>query len=132
MKKFISILLLVPISFSWNAFVCAESQDKNDYKVSFKLERDCNQLVVKPMCLNNTKSEVVLRYKLEFRRISQNKNDFKPVTQSGIIELSPGEEKLVCRMEVPSREKDGYEINLYLYKSGIHVGVYSISRRPWM
>ncbi len=98
------ILLLIIISLSalcqWPAAVCSQQQVNADFRVSFNLDRDADNLVIKPVCLNKTKTEAILRYKLEVKRLIKGKFDKKTAIQSGIFAVLPGEEKIVCRMEV--------------------------------
>lgn len=125
-----SIILVFLIMLSWPSPSYGQNLNSNDFHVSFGFDKDGSHLVIKPTCLNKTNKEVVLRYKVDFRKVSKNQSKDKHLTQSGILQLSPGEEKVVCKMEVPAPGQDGYILGLYLYKKGSRIGVYSVSRQP--
>ncbi len=127
MKNYIFIFVAL-ILCSWTTSAFGQAKNSEDFNVRFDLDMDSDHLVIKPMCLNKTNTDSVLRYKLEVKGLIRGKIDRKPSTQSGIFELLPKEEKPVCTMEVRIQRAEGYQIDLYLYKSGSQIGVYSISR----
>jgi hypothetical protein len=126
-KKNIIMLIAAFLSF-WPVIVYGQSQGNRHYLVNFNLDRDSCRFVIRPTCVNRTKKEAVLRYRIEFRRMNKSKTLDNPITQSGILQLLPGEEKYACTMEVPSPGKDGYQLDFYLYENGARVGAYSMSR----
>ena len=129
MKKYLAIIIIA-IIFSGNVSVHGQFQNNADYFIRFIVDRDVDDMVIAPMCRNNTKDEIALRYTLERRKINKGRIDKKCICQSGIFILLPKEEKAACRMDVKISRKDGYQIDFYLYRNGSRVGTYSISGQP--